>query len=60
MKSIKLSNVLFYFFIVCTSFAHGQNKKLLSEMDFAKDFATNDTLFKAPYIDIDEWHECTG
>ena len=57
MKSIKLSNVLFYFFIVCTSFAHGQNKKLLSEMDFAKDFATNDTLFKAPYIDIDEWRD---
>jgi len=57
MKSIKLSIVLFYFFIACTSIAHGQNKKLLSEKDFAKDFTTNDTLFKAPYIDIDEWRD---
>ncbi len=57
MKSIQLCNILFYFFIACTSIANGQNNKLLSEKDFAKDFTTNDTLFKAPYIDIDEWRE---
>lgn len=57
MKSIKLRNLLFCFFIVCTSIAHSQNKRLLSDLDFAKDFITNDTLFKSPYVDIDEWRD---
>jgi hypothetical protein len=57
MKSLLLRNFLFYFFIACTSIAHSQNKRLLSDKDFAKDFTTNDTLFKAPYVDIDEWRD---
>ncbi len=30
---------------------------LLSDKDFAKVFITSDTLFKAPYIDVDEWRD---
>jgi hypothetical protein len=57
MKSINLRIFLFYFFIACTSITHAQNKMLLTAKDFAKDFTTNDTLFKAPYVDIDEWRD---
>lgn len=57
MKSIKLRYFLFYFFIACSSIAYAQNKELLSEKDFAKVFTTRDTLFKAPYVDKDEWRD---
>lgn len=44
-------------FIVFPSVVHAQNNMSLSGKDFAKDFTTKDTLFKAPYVDIDEWRD---
>ena len=57
MKSIKLPVFLFYFFIAFSSITQAQNNMSLSDKDFAKDFTTNDTLFKSPYVDIDEWRD---
>ncbi len=57
MKSIILRILLFCFFITCTSIAHAQKNKYLSDNDFVEDFITKDTLFKSPYVDVDEWRD---
>ena len=57
MKFNKLRTFLMYFFIVSTSFAKAQNGISLTDKDFAKEFTTKDTLFKSPYVDVDEWRE---
>lgn len=57
MKSIKLCHFLLYFFIVCSFVSQAQNNMTLTGKDFAKDYITKDTLFKAPYVDLDEWRD---
>jgi hypothetical protein len=52
----------FYFILVCLSFSlsfylQAQNNLVQSGEELAKNFVTNDTLFKTPYVDIDEWRD---
>lgn len=47
-------------FVLCLVLMHtaqAQNNLVGSSKEIAKSFTTKDTLFKAPYIDVDEWRE---
>ena len=57
MPSSKLKIILATVFVVYASIIHAQSKSSLSGKDFTKDFAIKDTMFKTPYVDIDEWRD---
>jgi hypothetical protein len=57
MLSPKLHVILFSLFAVYSTTIHAQNNQSLSGKDFTKDFTTKDTMFKAPYVDVDEWRD---
>ena len=57
MKFFNFKIFLFSFFIICASIVQAQSHSPMLNGDFRKDFSTNDTLFKAPYIDVDEWRD---
>ena len=57
MKVIKLPNVLFCLFIVCSFFVKAQTNPTLVNENFSQTFTITDTLFNEPYVDIDEWRE---
>ncbi len=46
---------MLYFFLVNTLLAEAQNKSSLKDANIAKGFTIEDTIFKKPYVDIDEW-----
>ena len=57
-----MSSYKSYLIFVCLFFSfslHLQAQKSLvqSSEDLAKNFTTKDTLFKEPYVDIDEWRD---
>jgi hypothetical protein len=54
MKAIKFCQVLL--FLICYALAgHAQNNLTELSKDLSKVFTTKDTLFREPYVDIDEW-----
>ncbi|WP_297098526.1 hypothetical protein [uncultured Draconibacterium sp.] len=59
MKKTKFVSyyIVLCFFLTGTFKALAQNQSSLLGTDFAKDFTLQDTLFKKPFIDIDEWRE---
>ncbi|CAN5149566.1 hypothetical protein BH11BAC5_BH11BAC5_54410 [soil metagenome] len=42
---------------VYASTSQAQNKQSLAGQDFTKTFTIKDTMFKAPYVDMDEWRD---
>tara|TARA_Y100001980_G_scaffold46342_1_gene30256 strand:+ start:49532 stop:51652 length:2121 start_codon:yes stop_codon:yes gene_type:complete len=54
MKSVSLAIVFLIILFGCSG--PGDESKL-TEINFAKDFISSDTLFNSPYVDIDEWRE---
>lgn len=57
MPFSKITVILFNLVIIYSSVAHGQNNTSLSGKDFSKNYTTKDSMFKAPYVDIDEWRD---
>ncbi|WP_346863533.1 hypothetical protein [uncultured Draconibacterium sp.] len=47
-------SVLLYLILASNLFAQAQNKSSLIGNDYAKDFKLQDTLFKEPFVDVDE------
>lgn len=47
----------FCMMIMCSSTIRSQDNKSLTNKDFTKGFTINDTVFKSPYVDIDEWRD---
>jgi hypothetical protein len=57
MMTIHFKRVAFGFVLFYSSLLHAQNSLLQQSNKLARSFSTKDTLFKAPFIDIDEWRE---
>ena len=57
MIFFKLRNILFYLFILSSAVLQAQNNLLQLSDDLAKCFSTKDTLFKQPFVDVDEWRD---
>ncbi len=57
MLSINIRKVLFCLSIIYSSILQAQNNLSQLSNELAKKFKTTDTLFKEPYIDVDEWRE---
>lgn len=57
MFLIKFHKVIFCLMIGCTSLVQGQNNLPQVSQELAKNFTTKDTLFQAPYVDVDEWRD---
>jgi hypothetical protein len=59
MKSLKRIwfNLLFCFILACSFQVQAQNKSSFVGIDFSREFSLNDTLFKKPFIDVDEWRD---
>jgi len=57
MLAIKVRKVLFCLSIIYSSLLQAQNNLPLLSQDLAKRFTTKDTLFKEPYVDVDEWRD---
>jgi len=57
MRSIKLRHALFCLSFICTSILKAQNNLPQLSQELAKKFTTKDTLFKEPYVDVDEWRD---
>src|ERR1043165_2919003 len=57
---MRSADTLKYFFcltIIYSTVIRAQSNSPLVNRDFIKDFITKDTLFKAPYVDVDEWRD---
>ncbi|MEP7318496.1 MAG: hypothetical protein ABI921_07135 [Panacibacter sp.] len=52
-----LHKALLILFVFCSYVTIAQNNTSLSGKDFTKDFTIKDTMFKAPYVDVDEWRD---
>src|SRR4051794_33375907 len=57
MRSIKLRNLLFCLSFIYISVLQAQNNLPQLSSNLAKNFTTKDTLFKEPYVDVDEWRD---
>ena len=57
MLSIRFCTVFFSVSLFCTSITHAQNNLSQLSNDLAKRFTTQDSLYKEPYIDVDEWRD---
>src|SRR6478672_10689813 len=57
MPAIKIYTLLFGLCTACSSIVQAQNNSSLINKDFTKDFTINDTLYKEPFIDVDEWRD---
>src|SRR4051794_10223440 len=55
MHSIYVRKVLLCLSIAYASFLHAQNNLPQISETLAKQFTTKDTLFKEPFVDVDEW-----
>src|SRR5579859_6007194 len=56
MMSPKFKLSVFTMLAFCSSVVRAQNN-LIRDADLAKEFKTSDTLFRQPYIDVDEWRD---
>ena len=57
MSSLNLRKGLLVVFAFCSYITHAQNNLKQFSDELAKKFATKDTIFKAPYVDVDEWRD---
>src|SRR3954466_5283116 len=57
MRSIKLRHVLFCLSFIYASILQAQNNLPQLSGELAAKFTTKDTLFKEPYVDVDEWRD---
>jgi hypothetical protein len=57
MSSSNLRRSFFILFVFCSYLTHAQNNLVKMNDELVTKFATKDTLFKAPYVDIDEWRD---
>src|SRR6478609_4129930 len=57
MTNSKLYLLLLNLFIASSSLLHAQNNLPQLRVELAAKFTTKDTLFKEPYIDVDEWRD---
>jgi hypothetical protein len=57
MRSIKLRHILFCLSFIYASILQAQSKMPQLSNELAKKFTTKDTLFKVPYVDVDEWRD---
>jgi hypothetical protein len=57
MQHLRFGKVLFCAMIFCSSFVQAQNHLPQLSQELAKNFTTKDTLFKVPYVDVDEWRD---
>ena len=57
MKSFRLKKALFFLLVLCTTVGKAQNNLPQQSGELAKSFSIKDTLFKNPFIDIDEMRE---
>ena len=51
----RIGTFILWVLLLSTSIVKAQNNSTLINSDLAKEFSTNDELFKEPYIDKDEW-----
>ncbi len=57
MRFIKLRHVLFCLSLICISILRAQNNLPQVSSELANSFVTKDTVFKKPYVDVDEWRD---
>ena len=57
MTTSKLHILLLNLFIASFSILQAQNNFSQLSSELARNFATKDTLFKEPFVDIDEWRD---
>jgi hypothetical protein len=57
MSSSNLRKGFHFLFVFCSYITYAQTKLTQLNEELIKNFVTRDTLFKAPYIDIDEWRD---
>src|SRR4051812_10994685 len=57
MTTSKLHIILLNLFIASISLLHAQNNLPQLSGELAAKFTTKDTLFKEPYVDVDEWRD---
>lgn len=57
MSSSNLRKGLLLLFAFCSYISHAQNNLPQLSDELAKKFTTKDTMFKAPYVDVDEWRD---
>src|SRR6478736_4975491 len=57
MLSLRFYKVLLGLFVLCPAILHAQNDLPQLSEDLAKRFTTQDSSYKEPYIDVDEWRD---
>jgi hypothetical protein len=57
MSFSNLHKGLFVLFVFSSYITHAQNNLVQISDELAKKFTTKDSMFKAPYVDIDEWRD---
>ncbi|MEI7585551.1 hypothetical protein [Runella sp.] len=57
MMPIRFKTPILCLLLVYSSVAQAQNTLLQSSKELAKEYVIKDTLFKVPFIDVDEWRE---
>jgi hypothetical protein len=57
MISIRFKTLILCLLSVCFAIAQAQNTLPQVSKELAKEFVAKDTLFKVPFIDVDEWRE---
>ncbi|MES1222381.1 MAG: hypothetical protein ABUT20_43205, partial [Bacteroidota bacterium] len=57
MRTVNMIKCFFPLAVIYSTVLHAQTNSALLNKDFTKDFVTKDTLFKGPYIDLDEWRD---
>jgi hypothetical protein len=57
MQSVRFRNLLFFLILVHSALSQAQINLTQLSNDLAKKFTTTDTLFKEPYVDVDEWRD---
>ena len=56
-QTFKLSFAFCVWLFLWVGYCHAQSGLVQQSQELAKAFSTKDTLFRTPYIDIDEWRE---
>ena len=57
IRTVNILKCFFFLTVIYSTVLHAQTNSALLNKDFTKDFVTKDTLFEAPYIDVDEWRD---
>lgn len=57
MSFSNLRKGLLFLFVLSSYITHAQNNLTQLSDELAKKFATTDSIFKAPYVDVDEWRD---